>query len=120
VAAPVGELDDVAAGALDGGGEDPDLAAPDLGVGADVHDGVGRGGELHGEGPHGGAAEAVPGGVAEHDGAHEQHQLVDDPRRDVVVWYPYTVGESNIGTSTLVPVNKEPALTCMNRTRRAR
>jgi len=31
-----------------------------------------------------------------------------------------TVGESNIGTSTLVPVNKEPALTCMNRTRRAR
>ena len=83
VSLAVPELDDVAADALDGGGEHADLAGPDLGVGADVDDGVGRGGELHGEGPHGGAAEAVPGRVAEHDGAHEQHQLVDDPHRQV-------------------------------------
>ena len=32
----------------------------------------------------------------------------------------YTVGEWYIGTSTLVPVQQEPALTCMNRTKRAR
>jgi hypothetical protein len=73
----VGELDDVPAHAVDGGREDPDLAAPDLAVGADVDDGVHRRGALHGEGPDGGAAEAVLGGVAEHDGAHEEDQLVD-------------------------------------------
>ena len=33
---------------------------------------------------------------------------------------PYTTGEVDICTSTLVPVNQEPALTCLNRTRRAR
>ena len=32
----------------------------------------------------------------------------------------FTTGEVDIGTSTLVPVNQEPALTCLNRTRRAR
>lgn len=31
-----------------------------------------------------------------------------------------TVGETHIGTSTLVPVKTEPALTCMNRTKRVR
>ena len=30
-----------------------------------------------------------------------------------------TTGEVDIGTSTLMPVNQEPALTCLNRTRRA-
>ena len=32
----------------------------------------------------------------------------------------FTVGETHIGTSTLVPVKQEPALTCLNSTRRAR
>ena len=32
----------------------------------------------------------------------------------------FTTGEVDIGTSTLVPVNQEPALTCLNSTRRAR
>jgi len=32
----------------------------------------------------------------------------------------FTTGESHISTSMLVPVNKEPALTCLSRTQRAR
>ncbi|BAS71526.1 Os01g0273850, partial [Oryza sativa Japonica Group] len=85
VALAVGELDVAAADALDGGREDADLAGPDLGEGADVHDRVHRGGGLHGEGPDGRPPEAVAGGVAEHGGAHEQHHLVDHPHRQVPV-----------------------------------
>lgn len=65
--------------------QDLDLARLDLGVGADVDDGVGGGLELHGEGPNGGPAEAVAGGVPEHDGTQEQHDPVDQPHRQVPV-----------------------------------
>ena len=64
---------------------DLDLAGLDLGVGADVDDRVGWGVDLHGEGPNGGPAEAVAGGVPEHDAAHEQHDPVNQPQRQVPV-----------------------------------
>ncbi|BAS71530.1 Os01g0274201, partial [Oryza sativa Japonica Group] len=84
VAPAVGELDVAAADALDAGRHDADLPGPDLGEGADVEHRVRRRGHLHGERPDGRPPEPVPRGVAaEHDGAHEQHNLVHRPRRQV-------------------------------------
>uniref|UniRef100_J3KYQ9 Uncharacterized protein n=1 Tax=Oryza brachyantha TaxID=4533 RepID=J3KYQ9_ORYBR len=83
VALAVEELDVAAVDSLEAGRQDADLAGLDLGEGADVVDGVRRGGHFHGEGANGRPPEAVTGGVAEDDSAQEQHHLVERPQRQV-------------------------------------